>query len=218
MTQDDKKGFNFKSVVVCANPMETEIYPATLREKEIPHRTDWNPDGSLEILVPEEWEAEAKEALREAAKVFFGEGQKEQPEPEPEPAAEGSTPEEKEDSAEQDGQLEFSGLFKRDGLPSPDETRIRSVWPAWVLAALPGTGLGHLYAGKFQMFLYLAFLSVLGILFFEYTGSYFSFLMNGFSWIMDLGFAAYHVKEHNRRARRAIKAAAEAERSFLESI
>ena len=96
--------------------------------------------------------------------------------------------------------------------------KIRAVWPAWVLAAVPGSGLGHLYAGKFQMFLYLVFLSILGILFFQFTGSYLSFLMNLFSWLVDLGFAAYYIKDHDRRAIRHKKFSEMAEKQFMDSL
>jgi len=217
MTGNGSNDLVFVTAVVCKNPMEVEIYPATLREQEIPHRTEWAPNGELTILVPEQWQEEARTALEKAAQVFFQENLDGQPAGR-ESTRPSATPTDTDDRYQEEGQLQFGGLFNRDGLPSPDETRIRAIWPAWALAALPGTGLGHLYAGKFQMFLYLAFLSVLGILFFEYTESYFSFLLNLFSWVMDLGFAATHIKEHNRRARRALKAAEAAERSFLESL
>jgi len=216
MSDSQQGNLVFVTAVVCTNPMEVEIYPATLREQEIPHRTEWAPNGELTILVPEQWETQAKTALEKAAQVFFQENLAGRPrETPPDPAPEPSRPALSQDD---DGQLEFGSLFNRDGLPAPDETRIRPLWPAWALAALPGTGLGHLYAGKFQMFLYLAFLSVLGVMFFEYTESYFAFLLNLFSWSMDLGFAAYHIKEHNRRAHRAQKAAQAAERGFLDSL
>jgi hypothetical protein len=217
MTESRENGLVFKTAVVCRNPMEVEIYPATLREQEIPHRTEWAKSGELTILVPEEWESEAKTALEKAAQVFFQESLAGDADRKPAPER-SESPADPGDAYDDEGQLEFGSLFNRDGLPSSDETKIRAIWPAWALAALPGTGLGHLYAGKFQMFLYLAFLSVLGLLFFEYTDSYFSFLLNLFSWVMDLGFAAYHIKEHNRRARRSRKAAEEAERKFLDSL
>jgi hypothetical protein len=63
----------FKPVGICGNPMEVEIYPATLREKEIPHRTEWDPDGRLVLMVPDEWRNAAVDALAQAAKLFFGE-------------------------------------------------------------------------------------------------------------------------------------------------
>jgi hypothetical protein len=227
MDDDGKEEFVFKPVVTCKNPMEAEIYPATLREHEIPHRTEWKPGGRLSILVPEEWESDAVDAIAKASRVFFGEKMADRPaeaDVQPEkggkagkesPATPGPTAEEEELYAPPFGRSSF---FDRDGLPSPEETRIRAVWPAWALACLPGTGLGHLYAGKFQMWIYLIFVSLLGFLFFEFTESYFAFVLNLFSWSVDLGFAAYHVKEHNRRAQRARKMAEQAEQSFMDSL
>ena len=229
MGGNDKDEFVFKAIVTCKNPMEAEIYPATLREHEIPHRTEWKPGGKLAILVPEEWEADALDAVVKASRVFFGEPIKDQPSGEDaaEPSKEDSQPEEKAPVQSLDAATDEEELyppfgrpsfFDQDGLPSPDETRIRAVWPAWALACLPGTGLGHLYAGKLQMCIYLAFLSLLGLLFFEFTDSYFSFILALFSWSIDLGFAAYHVKEHNRRAVRAKQRAEQTEKSFLNSL
>jgi hypothetical protein len=199
--------------------MEAEIYPATLREKEIPHRTEWKPGGKLSILVPEEWEGEAREAITKASQLFFGASGEDQKGPKnaampPAPAAE----EEEEEEEELYPPFGRPSMFDQDGLPSPDEMKNRAIWPAWVLACLPGTGLGHLYAGKFQMWIYLVFMSLLGFLFFQFTESYFSFVLALFSWSVDLGFAAYHVKEHNRRAERARKRAELAEKSFMDSM
>ncbi|NOZ88221.1 MAG: hypothetical protein GXP49_18570 [Deltaproteobacteria bacterium] len=110
-------------------------------------------------------------------------------------------------------------LFDRDNLPPmANEIRIKPVWPAWALASLPGLGLGHLYAGKHQLFFYLIFSSILGLLFFQFTGSYFSFLLVAFSWAVDLGFAAYHVKESNKKALRQRKHAKQMEKEFLSSL
>ncbi len=226
MNDNDKDELVFKAIVTCKNPMEAEIYPATLREHEIPHRTEWKPGGQLAILVPEEWEADALDAVAKASRVFFGETIKDQPSGEDaaEPSKEGSQPEEKPSSDAAPDEKELyppfgrPSFFDQDGLPSPDETSIRAVWPAWALACLPGTGLGHLYAGKLQMCIYLAFLSLLGLLFFEFTDSYFSFVLALFSWSIDLGFAAYHVKEHNRRAVRAKQRAEQTEKSFKNSL
>jgi len=222
--------FNFKSIVVCTNPMEIEIFPATLREQEIPHRTEWDKEGALSIMVPEEWEGEARAALELAAKIFFNEGRNKQSDSSS-PAGSGEllasqsqAPAEDMGETEEE-QVDEGGLFMdrpsffdRDGLPSPEECKIRPVWPAWALSALPGTGLGHLYAGKFQMFLYLVFMSILGLMFFEYTGSWLSFLLNLFAWSMDLGFAALHVKEHNRRAIRFRKLSKKLEDNFYGSL
>jgi hypothetical protein len=227
MGDDNKEEFVFKAVVTCKNPMEAEIYPATLREREIPHRTEWKPGGELSILVPEEWESDALDAIANASRVFFGEKIPDrqveadvQPERGNEPGKEPpvQTPGSNQEEEELYAPFGRPSLFDQDGLPSPDETRIRAVWPAWALACLPGTGLGHLYAGKFQMWIYLVFLSLLGFLFFEFTESYFSFVLTLFSWSVDLGFAAYHVKEHNRRAERARKTVEQAEKSFMDSL
>jgi hypothetical protein len=222
MSDNDKSEFVFKTVVTCENPMEAEIYPATLREKEIPHRTEWKPGGKLSILVPEEWEAEAREAITKASQVFFGESvekQEGQKSAEKAPATMPSSPvAEEEEEEELYPPFGRPSMFDQDGLPSPDEMKIRAIWPAWVLACLPGTGLGHLYAGRFQMWIYLVFMSLLGFLFFQFTESYFSFVLTLFSWSVDLGFAAYHVKEHNRRAERARKRAELAEKSFMDSM
>lgn len=219
MGDDDKIEFVFKAIVTCVNPMEAEIYPATLREQEIPHRTEWKPGGKLSILVPQEWEADAREAIAKASQVFFGESTGEQRQEKSPVASDPKTAEAEEE--EEEGLYASFGrpsMFDQDGLPSPDEMKIRKVWPAWALASIPGTGLGHLYAGKFQMWIYLVFMSLLGFLFFQFTGSYFSFLLTLFSWSVDLAFAAYHVKEHNRRAKRARKRAELAEKSFMDSL
>lgn len=222
MGDEDKSEFVFKAIVTCVNPMEAEIYPATLREQEIPHRTEWKPGGKLSILVPREWEADAREAITKASQVFFGESTGSQPSGQNIRSQENAThsPGDVEEEEEEELYPPFGrpSMFDQDGLPSPDEMKIRKVWPAWALAGIPGTGLGHLYAGKFQMWIYLVFMSLLGFLFFQFTKSYFSFLLTLFSWSVDLAFAAYHVKEHNRRAERARKRAELAEKSFMDSL
>lgn len=219
--------FKFKSIVVCSNPMEIEIFPATLREQEIPHRTEWNAEGELSIQVPEEWEQEAREALDRAAKIFFNKGSSGPDDGlAPPQTRDGSPAADDQDSAENEEEEYAEGglfenrssFFDREAMPTPEETKIRAVWPAWALAALPGTGLGHLYAGKFQMFLYLVFMSILGLMFFEYTGSWLSFLLNVFAWSMDLGFAALHIKEHNRRAIRFRRMTKKLEENFYSSL
>lgn len=212
----------FVSLVVCRNPMETEIYPASLRESEIPHRTEWSPGGELTILVAEDWLADAQQTLERAARVFFGQTQAPDP---PASAADhdqaGSGPGTNEEPGEGDpdelGDEDASGFLLDDALPSPEETRLRALWPAWALAAVPGLGLGHLWAGKPQMFFYLFFCSLLGFLFYQFTGSLWSFGLVGFAWLVDLGFAAVHVKEANRKALRARKRLEQAEQSFVES-
>ncbi len=196
--------FEFITLVICKNPMEWEIYPAALREQDIPHRTERKKDGSLVLMVPSEWKTEAEQALDRASQVFFGEARL--------AAAEKDSPREERD--EQSAQAE-SGPFVDQDLPSGAELQLRTVWPVWALSALPGTGLGHLYAGYFQIFVYLSFASILGILFFAYTQSYFSFLLNLLAWVVDLGSAPYLLREHNRRAIRLRKLAAEMEEKIL---
>ncbi len=220
---------SFEAIVTCDNPMEAEIFPAALREAEIPHRTVWEEGGSLTILVASEWREEARAALDRAARVFFGQtetpssdvqagGGEDARAPGPAHQPAGAKPEPAEEAGEGDDPDDGGGLFMGDALPTPDETRIRPVWPAWVLAAIPGLGLGHLYAGKVQMFFYLLFCSLLAVMFHQFTGSIWSFSLVVFAWAVDLGFAAYQVKDANRRALRARKRLAKAEQDFLESL
>jgi hypothetical protein len=216
----------FISLTVCRNPMEAEIVPAALREAEVPHRTEWRADGGLDIQVPAEWAAEAQAVLARAQRVFFGQtgadpaavqsgGSRPPAEPETDEHAPATTDADPELEDEFD---DGGSLFGGDALPTPGEMRLRPLWPAWALAAVPGAGLGHLYAGRLQMFFYLLFCSALGILFHHLTGSWWSFLLVAFAWGIDLGFAPGQVEEHNRRARRARRRLADAERSFLDSL
>lgn len=227
----------FIEVEICTNPMESEIYSAALREAEIPHRTRWTEDGGLVLLVASGWQGQAKETLDRASQVFFNEKRAEHQAEQVDPFHENS-PQKNIDTqestpvklADNDNPVHEAGqddldepswgraMFSSDAMPTPEETRIRAVWPAWVLASVPGFGLGHLYAGKMQMFFYLLFCSLLGGLFFRYTGSAWSFGLVGFSWVIDLGFAAYHVKEHNRSAVRAKKRLEQAEQEFYDSL
>jgi len=220
----------FISLTICRNPMEAEIVPAALRETEVPHRTEWRADGGLDIQVPEEWAAEARAVLARAQRVFFGQTgadpaavQSDGSRPPAEPESEEHAPAPAADSPDADAELEDEfgdggALFGGDALPTPGEMRLRAIWPAWVLAAVPGTGLGHLYAGRLQMFFYLLFCSALGVLFHHLSGSWWSFLLVAFAWGIDLGFAPGQVKEHNRRARRARRRLADAEKGFLDSL
>jgi hypothetical protein len=216
---DEPEALTFEPIVTCENPMEAEIFPAALREAEIPHRTEWNKDGSLVILVASDWTEEAQTALDKAARIFFGQNHGDASTVEPNRAtpslAETAA---NDDALEQDVDQDPGSMFGNDAMPTPEETRIRTVWPAWVFAALPGLGLGHLYAGKMQMFFYLVFCSMLGALFFQFTGSYWAFGFIGFAWVVDLGFAAFHVRDHNRRAARARKRLEAAESEFLDSL
>ncbi len=220
----------FISLTVCRNPMEAEIVPAALREAEVPHRTEWRADGGLDIQVPEEWAAEAQAVVARAQRVFFGQTgadpaavRSDQGRPAAQPESEEHAAAVAADSPDANAELEDElgdggALFGGDALPTPGEMRLRALWPAWVLAAVPGAGLGHLYAGRLQMFFYLLFCSALGVLFHHLSGSWWSFLLVAFAWGIDLGFAPGQVKEHNRRARRARRRLADAEKGFLDSL
>jgi hypothetical protein len=202
--------------------MEAEIFPASLREHEIPHRTQWNQSGTLEILVLDEWTEDATSLLEETSRTFFKEELDKNL-----MTQSGSEATEKrlviedpdEDDEDDEEDNSDSDLISTEPLFVKNSSlKVRPVWPAWLLASIPSTGLGHLYAGKFQIFLYLFFMSVLGILFYNYTKSYYSFLFNLFSWVIDLGFSAYYVKENNRRARRLMKLEQDMEKEFLDTI
>ncbi len=200
----DLEGLDFVELAVCVDPMEAELFPAAIREKDIPHRTRRDDEGRLILEVASDWREEAEQALRRAKQVFFGGlDQTTQPrgiEEEEEPEDEGY------------------GVFALDALPSPEETKQKAIWPAYVFAGLPGLGLGHLYAGKFQIFFYLFFCSLLGLLFFHFTGNFWSFGFNLFAWVADMGFAQAHVRDHNRRAERARQRMKEMEKAFYDSV
>jgi len=190
----------FEILTVCRNPMESELYTATLREHDIPHRARAQSDGSMVIAVPPEWLPEARQALERAEQIFFGNASGPTTDSQESGSAAGAPPPVGEEAAGLD--FERWQLFDRDGPILEHELKTRPVWPARVLALVPGLGLGHLYAGRLQLFVYLVFASLLGVLFFAYTRSWASFLLNLFAWLIDLGFAPYHVREHNRRAER----------------
>ncbi len=233
--KDNPQQLRFIEVQICTNPMESEIYTAALRESDIPHRTEWTEDGKLVLMVAAGWQEQAAQSLDRASMVFFNEKRKEHSREtrtrkiSPQNDSEAETSENDSGTvidpnvgeAEQDDTDDLQWgrpMFISDALPTPEETRLRAVWPAWALAAIPGLGLGHLYAGKMQMFFYLIFCSLLGGLFFRYTGSIWSFGLIGFSWAVDLGFSAYHVTEHNRLAARASKRLKQAEKEFYDSL
>lgn len=234
MSDPEDQGLVFVSLGDFLDPRKVERCSAALREREIPHRTEWR----QALMVPEGWAEEAREAVLQALTAAPG-----LPEESPRPtdrssarrdtapemaaAPADSTAETSGDDEESDEFDESAArpMFGRGSLfdreyepPSADELKSRAVWPAWALGALFGLGLGHLYAGKTQMFCYLVFASFLGGAFYHFTHSYLSFLMNLFAWAVDLGFAAYHVKEHNRRAERLRKQVDLAEHEFLESV
>jgi hypothetical protein len=225
----------FKPVGICGNPMEIEIYPATLREKEIPHRTEWESDGRLILMVPDEWRNAAIDALTLAARLFFGESFKpadpDTPRSRAEPVAPADhaavtdpapapAPEEDDDEDSDGDSRLFAGqrLFARESPVATQDLGVRPVWPAWVLASIPGLGLGHLYAGKGRICMHLMMLTAVAVAFFLYSGSWTPLLVIGVPWATDLIFAASHVKEHNRRALAYRRQAAADEKAFLDSL
>lgn len=235
MTKVDSPGFEFVAVVTCVNPMEIEIYPATLREREIPHRTEWDASGNLRVMVPRQWFLESRAAVEAAARVFFGEkitlvgceqGTARSPiQNEVEVKGKngaGENDDEDEDEDEQERSALFVSrrlLFAKDHrAPDTDGFKVRPVWPAWALAAFPGLGLGHLYAGKVHVFFHLVLLTAVAVAFFLYSGSWYPVVFVCVSWGTDLGFAAYHVKQHNQRARKHQEQLAEEQKRFLDSI
>lgn len=191
----------FEILTVCRSPMESELYTATLRQRDIPHRARAQSDGSMVIAVPPEWLSVARLALERAERIFFSTTAA-QPTDGRKAGSAPSSPPEPEEGPGAGLDFERWRLFDRDGPVLEGELKIRPVWPARVLALVPGLGLGHLYARRWQLFVYLVFASLLGVLFYSYTRSWVSFLLNLFAWLVDLGFAPYHVKEHNRRAER----------------
>jgi hypothetical protein len=202
---DGELAFTF--LATCQNPMEAELFPAVLREKEIPHRAAREPDGRIRLEVPQEWLPEARASLQEAARIFFG------PEPAGRPALPGVAQDapEPEEPAEED-------LPPLEDLPTAEETRLRPVWPAWALAALPGLGLGHLYAGHARPAFYLLLCSALGVFLLVRTGSLWTLGLVAYAWGWDLFFAARHVRDRNQRAERARRILAEREREFLAAV
>ncbi|RME21492.1 MAG: hypothetical protein D6806_14600 [Deltaproteobacteria bacterium] len=189
-------GIEFKKLCVLDNPMETDLYCAALRESDIPHRARRTEDGAVTVEVAAEWFEQAEKVLKEAEETFFG------------TSAARSAPSDVPQAGDarwgevDDGGWLGRGLLSDRRREVPRRPEPRKVWPARVLALLPGVGLGHLYAGQFQMFIYLVFASLLGVLFYAYTKNPASFGFNLFAWVVDLVFAPYHVKEHNRRAMR----------------
>jgi hypothetical protein len=189
--------------------METEIFSAALREAEIPHRTHWADKGTLEIFVGLGWEDDAISTLEKTTTVFFP--GKEDPNGQ---RSQKSEPEQERDETEDE--VAETSFLDSYALPSPSETRVKKVWPAVALACLPGFGLGHLFAGSFQVFFYLLFCSLLGVLFYLFNHSLWSFLFNLFAWAVDLVFSCLLVKENNRKAFRAIQRLEDAEREFYQ--
>lgn len=213
----ENKELEFSLLLECSNPMEAELVPATLREREIPHRTEWSPAGTLRIFVPTDWLEDAQEALEYSRRVFFGAPpaasakNEEAPHPAVEPPIEDNELEE-EFGSQADWSLQDDGLYPEEDL------KLRPIWPAWALAAIPGLGLGHLYAGKFQIFIYLVFASALGAVIYSFTRAPAAFLLVALAWVADLGFAAFHVKEHNRRAERLRLRMRQKEEQFLKEV
>jgi hypothetical protein len=114
----------------------------------------------------------------------------------------------------------FAGqrLFARETPPAAQDMHVRPVWPAWVLASIPGLGLGHLYAGKGRISVQLIMLTAVAVAFFLYSGSWTPLLVIGIPWATDLIFAASHVKEQNRKASKYQAQAAAEEKAFLDSL
>ena len=204
----------FVQLARCSNPMQAEIFPAALREADIPHRAHWDKSGDLLIMVARDWHQEALEVLQKSAKVFFNESFSESEQDNRNntlPAAEPRRGDPQDEEVEEDQGV---GLFLSDALPSPEECKIKPIWPARLVAMVPGLGLGHLYAGKAQMFFYLFFCSLLGLLFFHLTNSKWYLLLILFSWIIDFSFSSHFVLEHNRKANRALRRLRAQEQEF----
>jgi len=208
------------------SPMESEIYPAALREREIPHRTRRGAAGRLIIEVPADWLAEARQVVADAARVFFGDT----PERPGAPVAVGAAPpgsgqevedddEDDEDEEDEDPAAGAGDLFRSaDALPSVESLRLRKVWVARALAALPGLGLGHWYAGQGKAALLLFLSTTFSVGLAIYTGSWWAGLLGAGAWAVDLALAPGYVKDENQRALHARHKVAEKEQEFLASL
>jgi hypothetical protein len=213
----------FEVVALCHNAMECELLPATLREHEIPHRTAWGQRGEMLVLVPTDWKDEAKKTLQEANAIFFNET-------EPHPSADARSPQDgsadatlsddpEEDDEHDRGFFRHEAAFSRShGLVSPQKTRVLSRWLAWCCAAVPGLGLGSLYAGNTQLGVMLLLLSATGVAYYLYQGSSWGLVAVAVSWLVDLVWAPRQVQQHNLQARMLAKEADEAEREFLKTV
>ncbi len=214
----------FEVVAICRNAMECELLPATLREHDIPHRTARGPQDEMIVLVPTDWKDEAEKTLRQAQEIFFNET-KASPASAADrfpraAAASAMMADEHEEDDEDEGRFfRHETVFSRSrGLVSPQQTRVRSLWLAWCGAAVPGLGLGSLYAGNTQLGIMLMLLSATGVAYYLYQGSSWGLVAVAVSWLVDLVWAPRLVQEHNIRARMLAKEAAEAEQEFLNRI
>lgn len=238
MKPEGGEGLAFSPIGLCENPMESEIFPAALRDKEVPHRTRWDPDGNLILEVPREWREEALRVLGEAARVFFAEEYRALDEATLEAArqaaaerrrrhaAEQAEPRAPEENAEEEEEEEEpSNLFRsqqslfgeKSFVPS-SALRPRPVWPAWALAAIPGLGLGHVYAGRARVALPLMLFSATCVAYYIWAGSIWALLLVLIPWAVDMGFAAYHVKTRNREVEELRRRALEEERKLIAEI
>lgn len=236
MKPEGGEGLDFSPVGLCENPMESEIFPAALRDKEIPHRTRWDPDGNLLLEVPREWREEAIRVLKEAAKVFFVEEFRALDEGTLEAARQAAAERRRRHAAEQgkpraaeedeeDEEEDRSNLFRsqqslfgeKPFVPS-GALKPRPVWPAWALAAIPGLGLGHVYAGRARVTLPLMLFTATCVAYFIWAGSMWALFLVSIPWALDLGFAAYHVKTRNREVAELRRRALEEERKLILEI
>ena len=236
MTRAGDEGLDFSPVGLCENPMESEIFPAALRDKEIPHRTRWDTDGNLILEVPREWREEAIRVLREAAKVFFAEEYRALDEGPLEAARQAAAERRRRHAAEQaepraadeneeEEEEEPSNLFRshqslfgeKPFVPS-SALRPRPVWPAWALAAIPGLGLGHVYAGRARVALPLMLFTATCVAYFLWAESVWALSLILIPWAVDMGFAAYHVKTRNREVEELRRRALEEERKLIAEI
>jgi hypothetical protein len=110
-------------------------------------------------------------------------------------------------------------LFSHQPISAVTESlEVRPVWPAWVLASIPGLGLGHLYARKLHVFFQLLLLSSLAVGYAVHLDSFRVLWFIVVPWGLDLAFAAFHVKQNNRKAQDYKKIQTEIEKQFLDSM
>jgi hypothetical protein len=224
MSMNENQDIIFEVVAQCRNAMESELLPAVLREHDIPHRTARGPQGEIIVLVPKDWKHEAEKTLQQATTIFFNET--ETPNAfvdtrSPQGASAAATrSDDFEEDDEDDGRFfRHEAVFSRPrGLVNPQQTRVRSQWLAWVCAAVPGCGLGSLYAGNTQLGIMLMLLSATGVAYYLYQGSSWGLAAVAISWFVDLIWAPRQVQQHNLKARMLAREADEAEREFLKTV
>ncbi len=214
---------DFQVLAAWESPMEMELFSATLREREIPHRAHREPDGRLLVEVPADCLAEAREALRQAQALFFGAGSPAVAPPDPAAAGEAARADEadEDDEDEEDEEAPEMGtgfLSPQDALPPVESMRLRQVRVARLLAGVPGLGLGHWYAGQAKQAVYIFLANAAGWLLFFYTGSPWSLALCGGAWLLDMALAPGYVRDENQRALRARQKVAEREAEFLRSL